>query len=90
MRETKIPQQDFELKMPGGAYAQGGAYLRDTIYMYVLKVEPPGMYLATMAYVYAACTVCVTIFHTGGKVQLVSNFTDPSYTLLLRPLFLIN
>ena len=29
----KIPQQDFELKMPGGgggAYARGGAYLRDT------------------------------------------------------------
>ena len=30
MRGIKIPQQDFELKMPGGAYARGGAYLRDT------------------------------------------------------------
>ena len=28
-----------------------------------------------MTYVYAACTVCVTIFSTGGKFQLVSNFT---------------
>ena len=32
--------------------------------------------LATMAYVYAACTVCVTIFSTGGKFQTVSNFTE--------------
>jgi len=28
-----------------------------------------------MTYVYAACTVCVTIFSTGGKFQPVSNFT---------------
>ena len=27
----------------------------------------------TMAYV---CTVCVTIFSTGSKFQLVSNFTE--------------
>ena len=26
----KIPRQDFALKMQGGAYARGGAYLRDT------------------------------------------------------------
>ena len=26
----KIPQQDFALKMQGGAYARGGACLRDT------------------------------------------------------------
>ena len=25
----KIPLQDFALKMQGGAYARGGAYLRD-------------------------------------------------------------
>ena len=32
MRGIKIPQQDFQLKMPGGggAYARGRAYLRDT------------------------------------------------------------
>ena len=27
---VKIPLQDFALKMQGGAYARGGAYLRDT------------------------------------------------------------
>ena len=26
----KIPPQDFPLKMQGGAYVRGGAYLRDT------------------------------------------------------------
>ena len=31
------------------------------------------MCLATMAYVYAASTLCVTIFSTGGKL---SNFTE--------------
>ena len=30
MRRIKIPLQDFALKMQGGAYARGGAYLRDT------------------------------------------------------------
>ena len=31
MRGIKIPQQDFALKTQGGgAYARGGAYLRDT------------------------------------------------------------
>ena len=30
MRSIKIPQQEFALKMQGGAYARGGAYLRDT------------------------------------------------------------
>ena len=34
MRRIKIPQQDFALKMPGGAYAQGGAYLRDTTVLF--------------------------------------------------------
>ena len=33
----------------------------------IIKKEPPFMCLATMAYVYAACTVHVTIFSTGGK-----------------------
>ena len=32
------------------------------------------MCLATMAYVYTACTVRVTIFSTGGKFCLISNF----------------
>ena len=27
-----------------------------------------------MAYVYAACAVCVTIFSTGGKFRSISNF----------------
>ena len=31
MRRIKIPLHDFALKMQGGgAYARGGAYLRDT------------------------------------------------------------
>ena len=30
MRGIKIPLHDFALKMQGGAYARGGAYLRDT------------------------------------------------------------
>ena len=34
------------------------------------------MWLATMAYVCAACPVRVTIFSTGGKFQPVSNFTE--------------
>ena len=50
------------------------------------------MCLATMAYAYAACAVRVTIFSTGGKFRLVSNFTDlhaltlaaRSYALLLQ------
>ena len=29
-----------------------------------------------MTYVNAACTGCVTIFSTGGKFRLVSNFTE--------------
>ena len=36
----KIPQQDFELKMPGGgAYARGGAYLRDTTVLYIIYLS---------------------------------------------------
>ena len=34
------------------------------------------MWLATMAYMYTACPVRVTIFSTGGKFQPVSNFTE--------------
>ena len=34
------------------------------------------MCLATTAYVYAACTVHVTIFSTGGKFRLVPNFME--------------
>ena len=49
-------------------------------YLTVLKIEHPVMCLATMAYVYAACTACVTIFRTGGKFQLASNLQ--SYTSL--------
>ena len=30
MSGIKIPQYEFALKMQGGAYARGGAYLRDT------------------------------------------------------------
>ena len=51
------------------------------------------MCLTTMAYVYTACTVRVTIFSTGGKVRPVSSFTElytltqatRSYALLLNP-----
>ena len=34
------------------------------------------MYSATMACVYTACAVCVTIFRSGRKVQPVLNFTE--------------
>ena len=46
-----------------------------------------------MAYVYAACAVCVTIFSTGGKFRPVSTFMElhtltlaaRSYALLIQP-----
>ena len=41
-------------------------------YWSALKTEQPVTYLAAMAFVYTGCTVCVTIFSTGGKLQLVS------------------
>ena len=41
------------------------------------------MSLATMAYVYVACTVCVTNFSTGGKFWLVKILQ--SYMFLLKP-----
>ena len=34
------------------------------------------MCLATMAYVYGACPVRVSIFSAGGKFQPVSKFTE--------------
>ena len=35
-----IPQQDFALKMQGGAYARGGAYLRDsTVVLFNISVN---------------------------------------------------
>ena len=40
------------------------------------KIEQPVTCLATTAYAYAACTVCVTIVDTGGKFRPVSNFTE--------------
>ena len=40
MRGIKIPQQDFALKMQGGAYARGGAYLRDiTVYCVIFVIQ---------------------------------------------------
>ena len=39
--------------------------------------------LATMAFVYTACTVCVTIFSTGSKFRPVSNFTELQLLLQL-------
>ena len=43
-----------------------------------------------MAYVYAACAVCVTIFSTGGKFQLVSNSTElHALTLAVRSYVLL-
>ena len=50
------------------------------------------MRLAKMTYAYAACTVCVTIFSTGGKFWPISKFTElhglipatRSYALLLK------
>ena len=38
MRGIKIPQYEFALKMQGGAYARGGAYLRDTM-VYVMQSD---------------------------------------------------
>ena len=51
------------------------------------------MCLATMADVYVACVVRVTIFSTGGKFRLVSNFTElhtlsHSYVLLVVIIFI--
>ena len=40
MRGIKIPQQDFALKRQGGAYARGGAYLRDTTVYNIISVGP--------------------------------------------------
>ena len=43
MRGIKIPQQDFALKRQGGggggAYARGGAYLRDTTVLFRLSAS---------------------------------------------------
>ena len=41
------------------------------------------MSLATMAYVYVACTICITNFSTGSKFWLVKIL--PSYMFLLKP-----
>ena len=49
------------------------------------KIEQPVTCLATTVYVYVACAVRVTIFSTGGKVGLVSNFTE-LHTLTLDAL----
>ena len=38
----------------------------------LLKIEHLVMCLATMAYAYPACPVCVTIFSTGSKFRPVS------------------
>ena len=38
-------------------------------------MKQPVTCLETMAYVYAACAVRVTIFNSGGKFQPISNFT---------------
>ena len=42
----------------------------------MIKIEHLVTCLATMAYVYTECAVRVTIFSTGSKFQLVSNFTE--------------
>ena len=48
----------------------------------LLKIEHLVTCLVTMAYIYAAYAVHVTIFSTDGKFWLVSNFTE-LYTLTL-------
>ena len=42
----------------------------------MLKIEHLVTCLATVAYVYAAYTVHVTIFSSGSEFRLVSNFTE--------------
>ena len=47
MHRIKIPQQDFALKVQGGAYVRGGAYLRDTtvsVNLYVMILKTCGIY----------------------------------------------
>ena len=45
---------------------------------------------ATMAYMYVAYAVCVTIFSTGGEFQLVSNFKKlHALTIAARPYVLL-
>ena len=34
------------------------------------------MYYSNSGFCYTTCAVCVTIFSTGGKFRLVSNFTE--------------
>ena len=43
-------------------------------YWTALKMQHLVMCLATMAYVYTACAVRVTVFSTDGKFRLISNF----------------
>ena len=43
MRGIKISKREFALKMQGGAYARGGAYLRDTtVYIYRIYIYSHG------------------------------------------------
>ena len=54
-------------------------------------IKYPVTCLATMAYVYTACAVHVTIFSTSRKFQLVSNFTElHALTLATRNLLMLD
>ena len=51
--------------------------------------EEPGNEATTLAYVYtAACAIHVTIFSTGGKFRLVSNFTELHTLTLAIPVLM--
>ena len=45
LMHIKIPLQDFALKMQGGAYARGGAYLRDTTVHVVWPMAPSHLHV---------------------------------------------
>ena len=60
MRRIKIPQQDFELKMPGGLMCEGGAYLRDTtVFLSPTGIQKQSENFTNLAYL----TLCLRCEH---------------------------
>ena len=75
-REHKNKQLEKECVTPIEAHS-----LVKIIELHVLKLEHPVTCLATMGYVYAACTIHVTIFSTGGNSRSYSSLPF-IYTLI--------
>ena len=75
-REHKNKQLEKECVTPIEAHSPV-----KIIELHVLKIEHPVTCLATMAYVYVACTIRVTIFSTGGNSHSYSSLPF-IYTLI--------